>query len=97
MLSGKFYVSDKNTSMSKVVLSSDFFIDTKEVDGKTVFDDNFKKLIDNDDVTDINWNGEDLWVDLKSKGRHKVGLKLSDTFIQRTTNCRLKGVKENER
>lgn len=69
--------------MSKVVLSSDFFIDTKEVEGKLILDENLKKLIDNDDVTDINWNGEDLWVDLKSKGRHKLEHKLSDAFIQR--------------
>lgn len=69
--------------MSKVVLNPDFFLDKIERNGKTEIDDRFKKLIENDDVTDINWNGEDLWVDMKSLGRKKIGLKLSDSYISK--------------
>lgn len=69
--------------MSKVVLSSDFFLDKTETNGEVMIDDRFKRLIENEDITDINWNGADLWVDSKEKGRLKSGFKLSDTYINR--------------
>lgn len=70
--------------MRKLVLNPDFFLDKSEVNGKLNVDDRFKKLIENDDITDINWNGVDLWVDSKERGRFKViSLKLTDQFINR--------------
>lgn len=66
--------------MAKVFLSADFFLDRTE-DGKV--DDRFKRLIENEDITDINWNGADLWVDSKAKGRLRSGFKLSDAYINR--------------
>ncbi len=36
-----------------------------------------------DDVTDINWNGKQLWIDDLSKGRYAVPEILSESFVQR--------------
>lgn len=40
-------------------------------------------LIEDSDITDINWNGHELWVDNLKKGRYKEGFKLSDAFVER--------------
>ena len=37
--------------------------------------------IESDDITDINWNGQELWVDDLNKGRYKVDVTLSDKFV----------------
>lgn len=38
-------------------------------------------FINDDAVTDINWNGSQLWIDDVNKGRYKVDIKLDDKFI----------------
>lgn len=40
------------------------------------------QYINDDLVTDITWNGHDLWLDNLEKGRYKVDLKLSDEWIE---------------
>lgn len=36
-----------------------------------------------EDVTDINWNGRQLWIDDLNKGRYMAGEVLSDVFVER--------------
>lgn len=69
--------------MGKLELNSEFFLDRYEEDGVSKFDDRFKKLIENEDITDINWNGSTLWVDSKLKGRLNPQFKLPDRFVVR--------------
>lgn len=38
-----------------------------------------------DDVTDINWNGRQLWIDDLKRGRYLAGEVLSDVFVERLT------------
>lgn len=43
-------------------------------------------FINDDNVTDINWNGEDLWIDDLTKGRYCAnGVKLDETFLANFT------------
>lgn len=37
--------------------------------------------VEDDDITDINWNGEDLWIDSLKKGRYKEECKISNHFV----------------
>ena len=37
--------------------------------------------INAENITDINWNGEELWVDDLNKGRYKLDIKLSEKFV----------------
>ena len=52
----------------------------------------FLKLVKNDSVTDINWNGSELWVDDIKKGRNIIlyndgtPFALSDAFIKKFTS-----------
>ena len=39
--------------------------------------------IKNDNITDINYNGTDVWVDDLTRGRYKTDIKLSNSFIER--------------
>ena len=34
-------------------------------------------------ITDINWNGKDLWIDDLTKGRYKASIKLEADFVTR--------------
>ena len=36
-----------------------------------------------EDVTDINWNGRQLWIDDLKRGRYLAGEVLSDVFVER--------------
>lgn len=38
-------------------------------------------FIENEKITDITWNGKELWVDDLEKGRHPVSLKLEKSFL----------------
>ncbi|MCH4007220.1 MAG: CpaF/VirB11 family protein [Eubacterium sp.] len=38
-------------------------------------------FIENEKITDITWNGKELWVDDLEKGRHPVSLKLEASFL----------------
>ena len=52
-------------------------------------DDSFGELlpyINDDAVTDINWNGTDLWLDDLNKGRYNANVTLDDKFITLFTN-----------
>lgn len=73
--------------MSKVILNPDFFLDRREVDGEIKVSDEFKRLIENKDITDINWSSGSLWVDSKERGRINVteatGFILEDSYIKR--------------
>lgn len=40
------------------------------------------EYINDDSITDVNWNGEELWVDDLNKGRYMVDLKLDTKFVQ---------------
>ena len=40
-----------------------------------------KIFIDDDNVTDINWNGKDLWIDDVTKGRYCSEIKLEHNFL----------------
>lgn len=49
-----------------------------------MYEENFGKLlpyIRDTEVTDINWNGQDLWIDDVSRGRYNAGIKLDKEFI----------------
>lgn len=49
-----------------------------------MYEENFGKLlpyIRDIEVTDINWNGQDLWIDDVSRGRYNAGIKLEKEFI----------------
>lgn len=51
----------------------------------TLTEENYGELlpfIKDTNVTDINWNGEDLWIDDIEKGRYKVDIKLSPEFVK---------------
>jgi len=72
--------------MGNIVLSPDFFLDRYEGNGELKVDNRFKLLIENDDITDINWNGAELWVDSKKMGRIASGFKLTDTYISRLSS-----------
>ena len=45
-----------------------------------LFKDLYPYIID-DNITDIKWNGRDLWVDDLEKGRYRTDTKLSDSFL----------------
>lgn len=48
-------------------------------------DKTFGDLLDfvkNDDITDINWNGSELWIDDLKKGRYKHDIILSTSFVE---------------
>ena len=38
-------------------------------------------LIENEDITDINWNGKELWIDDLNKGRYLSDIQLDDRFV----------------
>ncbi len=38
-------------------------------------------FIEDDEITDITWNGKDLWIDDLKKGRYKSDVKLSKQFV----------------
>ena len=47
-------------------------------------DENFGPLlpyIQNENVTDINYNGRDVWIDDLVKGQHKADITLSQEFV----------------
>lgn len=46
-----------------------------------LFKDLYPYILD-DNITDIKWNGRDLWVDDLTKGRYKSNIKLSNTFLE---------------
>ena len=48
---------------------------------KDLFQDLYP-YIEDDDITDIRWNGRALWVESLSKGRYKTDTVLSDKFIR---------------
>lgn len=50
-----------------------------------MYEENFGALlpfIRDIEVTDINWNGKDLWIDDVSRGRYCAGIKLDNDFIE---------------
>lgn len=50
-----------------------------------MYEENFGALlpfIRDIEVTDINWNGKDLWIDDVSRGRYCSGIKLDNDFIE---------------
>ena len=50
----------------------------------SIVDEYFGELlpyIKDDEITDITWNGRELWIDHLEKGRYPESLKLSDEFI----------------
>lgn len=69
--------------MNKITLNNEFFLDKYEEDGIPKVDDRFKILIENEDITDINWNGSSLWVDSKQMGRKKLNYVLPERFVIR--------------
>ena len=48
--------------------------------------DEIDEFIDDDNVTDINWNGKDLWISDLKKGVYKSDLKLSSKFVKDISN-----------
>ncbi len=40
-------------------------------------------FIENENITDINWNGKQLWIDHLKKGRYMEKVRLDEDFIQR--------------
>lgn len=42
-------------------------------------------FLKNTNITDINWNGKDLWIDDLEKGRYVSDVKLDDQFIRKFT------------
>lgn len=47
-------------------------------------DETFGALLDyinEDDITDINWNGVEMWVDDLNKGRYKIDVQLDNKFV----------------
>lgn len=67
----------------KIELDSNFFIDSRiDENGEQIIDDSLKKLIDSDDITDINWDGEMLWVEHIERGPMYIeNVKLSKNFV----------------
>lgn len=63
---------------------SDLYSDgTKFLIG-VMYEENFGALlpyIRDIEVTDINWNGKDLWIDDVSRGRYCAGIKLENDFV----------------
>ena len=46
----------------------------------------FLPYIKNDDITDINYNGKELWIDDLNKGCYKVDVQVDDAFLNLFTN-----------
>lgn len=51
--------------------------------------------IEDENITDINWNGYALWVDHLYRGRYQVDVKLEDSFIQLLSQKVSNSVNEN--
>jgi len=57
--------------------------------------DEIQKYINDRNITDINWNGKELWVDDLAKGRYRVDEKLTPEFVKNLSTRLANLVNEN--